>query len=139
MLRTSANGFVLEFLHVIPAGYISREAAMFGSEERDRRRFFRLRYSERPYPQLVCRGSQYDVLEVSEAAIVMFSPGLSSFMKGQQILGSVVFHDRGTVPIAGSVYRMTTTEVTVLLARFIPAERMIKEQQYVLQQRGKRG
>jgi hypothetical protein len=134
VLRSSTDDFVLEFLHPIPQGYINRETALFGSQNRDRRRFFRLRYQRVPGPTLVIRGGvQFQVVEISEAAIVLYCPSLEQFMKGQQIFGSLIYHDREPYPIVGNIFRMTRSEVIVLLARFIPSTRVMKEQQYVLQ------
>jgi len=138
ILRSTTGELVIEFIHPIPVGYIQREAAMFGGDRQDRRRFFRFRYPHRPYPQLVGRNLQHDVIEISEAAVVLYCPEVDTFFKGQQIMGSLIFEDHSSLPIAGAILRMTATEVVVSLARFIPAERVIKEQQYV-QQRGKRG
>ncbi|HOF89459.1 MAG TPA: PilZ domain-containing protein [Armatimonadota bacterium] len=135
VLRSHDNTFALEFLHEIPQGYIERETAIFGSRDRDRRRFFRLRYSSVPNPTLLCaEQEQFRVMEISEAAIVLCCEDLERFMKGQRVQGTLVFHDGEGLGVDGYVFRMTARQVIVLLSRFLPTARIMKEQQYALQQ-----
>ena len=127
--------FTLEFLHEIPMGYIERETAIIGGQDRDRRRFFRLRYSAVPNPRLHCGNPEaYRVIEISEAAVVLCCENLARFMKGQKVHGSLSFHDGESLPIDGYVFRLTAEHIIVLLSRFLPAARIMKEQQYALAQ-----
>jgi len=135
ILRSHDNTFALEFLHEIPHGYIERETAIFGGTDRDRRRFFRLRYSNVPNPMLLCADSeQFRVAEISEAAIVLYCTDLERFMKGQRVQGTLAFHDGENIFMDGYVFRLTARQVIVLLSRFLPMARIMKEQQYALQQ-----
>jgi hypothetical protein len=69
------------------------------------------------------------VVEISEAAIVLFCEDLSRFMKGMKVKGGLAFYDGETIPVDGYIFRLTADRIIVLLSRFLPAARMIKEQQ----------
>lgn len=133
VLRAHDSGFALEFQRDLPMAYIERETEIFGGQERDRRRFFRLRYSQMPNPRLICTEKEiYRVLEISEAAIVFYCDDFSRFIKGAKVKGGLAFHDGESIPVDGYIFRMTADCVIVLLSRFLPAARMMKEQQYAV-------
>ncbi len=123
----------LAFQVDIPQRVMERELSLFGDQGRDRRRFFRLLYGRVPGPILLCRGAvQFKVIEISEAAIVLHCEDLTAFLRGQQVMGSLMFHDRKPLPIIGNVFRLTADRIVVMLGRFIPTARIMQEQQYVL-------
>lgn len=132
--RVETDRVNLEFLADIPQRFIERELMLFGDQGRDRRRFFRLQYQCVPGPTLVVRGGvQFPIVEISEAAIVLSNEDINAFMRGQQVMGSIIFHDRKALPIIGNIFRMTAKRVIILLGRFIPTARVMQEQQHVLQ------
>lgn len=133
--RFTEGGFAIQFTRELPQGFLDKEAALFGGEARDRRRFYRLRYPEHRRPSLA-QGMDADAItEISEAAIAIFCPTFGRYMKGQAIMASVQFQDGETCTVSGSVYRLSAQDVIIVLNQLIPMARVVREQQNLLQGR----
>lgn len=83
------------------------------------------------HPDLIIDGVEYEVAEISEAAIVFRSADLWRFFLSQPLQGALRFLDGEEHPISGTIYRIGSEKIVVLLQRHLPTARVFKEQWYL--------
>lgn len=94
----------------------------------ERRQFFRLFYPVTNQPKLIITGREYEVTELSEAAIVIRPDDHWRFTLGKLIGGTLCFHDGESLPLAGLVLRAEPKKAVIMLEPHLPTARLFKEQ-----------
>jgi hypothetical protein len=103
--------------------------AVITADERERRRFFRLRYPLTLRPVARARGERFEVAEVSEEGLVLWCPALEPFRLGEPIHADVRFADGCTHGVIGRVLRIRRQEIIIQLThQGFPTGRIFSEE-----------
>ncbi len=90
----------------------------------ERREYLRVYYPYTERPKLIIDEKEVDVTEISEHGI--------RFYLGSKVSATIIFHDGESLTIEGEIIRIHTNEVAVHLAKGIPYDRIIKDQEYLM-------
>ncbi|MEQ1906301.1 MAG: hypothetical protein ABL888_19110 [Pirellulaceae bacterium] len=95
------------------------------------REFYRLRYPIMDRPKLELNGQQFEVTEIAERSLQFARVVNLIFQIGQEISGTVTFHDGQTVNIVGKLGRIRRNEGVIVELEGVDLARMFKEQFYL--------
>jgi hypothetical protein len=97
----------------------------------NKREFYRLRYPIMDRPKLELNGQQFEVTEIAERSLQFVRIVNLTLPLGQEVSGTVTFHDRQTVNIVGKFGRIRHNEGVVVELEGVDLSRMFKEQFYL--------
>ncbi len=95
---------------------------------RERREYFRVNYLENKGPVLTVFSNNYRVQDISERGLRFQKSWLGRYVYDQIVRGVLTFGDGEKIQIVGSVVRVTTNDVALLLSKRIPYQRILTEQ-----------
>lgn len=90
------------------------------SQERQRRRYFRIVYPIAIRPKVTSLFKTYDVLDISEEGIRLDTKGHPSPRLDQIMKGTLCFYDGEKLPIQGTILRVTAEDAVLQLNEPIP-------------------
>jgi len=90
----------------------------------ERRAYLRIYYPYTERPKLIIDEKEVHVSEISEHGI--------RFYLGSKVNATITFHDGESLPIEGEIIRIHNNEAAVHIAKGIPYDRVIKEQEYLM-------
>ena len=97
----------------------------------NRRRFFRLRYSESDEPLIITCGRSFFVTEISEQGFCFYADDPTRFSVEMPIDAVLLFRNSETCPVFGCVERIQEHEIVVVLGKGIPFSRVMSEQRRI--------
>lgn len=92
-----------------------------------KRDYFRLEYPYEYRPVLYHQGCQYQIVNISEYGVKFRGEGCSDFSVGQQVNGTIVFHDEERYVCLGEVLRIGRHSVVLKLQQAIPLHKIRSE------------
>jgi hypothetical protein len=100
--------------------------------DRERRRFYRLRYPVSVRPHMLYKKWKFPVAEISEQGLrfVIIEEALDHIVMNMK--ATVFFHDGESQDVEGKILRIEDDEIVVQLFKGIPLKRMITEQHFVI-------
>jgi hypothetical protein len=99
----------------------------------DRRESYRIQYPEEKQPKLIIKGSEYQVVDMSETG-VRFRIGENDKLPGDLFHAKVQLHNNVTIEILGRIIRVTGEDAAMfLLVKKIPYQIILSEQAFLRQ------
>jgi len=100
--------------------------------QQQKREYFRLVYPHEFRPVLMCRGQEYQVVNLSEYGVSFRVDDSEDFNLGQELVADIVFHDQQHFGCRGEIIRLAGNRVALSLSLPIPLYKIRSENIFLI-------